>query len=187
MSQRMLIAWFADDADLLRGVHASRRNGWTVHDVFTPFAVHGLDEALGRKPSRLPLVCAALAIGTFGGMLVFQSWTHAIDWPLIIAGKPPFAWPALIPVALQTMALVAAVGTVLVFFLRAGLLPGKEPRWHLDGVSDDRFALVILESDAAFDPAASIRVLTDCGAVRVEERMIRERGEHGLTDGGAQP
>ena len=57
MSQRILVATFDDEGDLLNAVTAVRRQGLRIADAFTPYAVHGLDHAMGLRPSRLTWVC----------------------------------------------------------------------------------------------------------------------------------
>ena len=57
MSARYLLAYFDHEGDLLQATAAVRRQGWKIVDAFTPYAVHGLDEALGVRPSRLTGVC----------------------------------------------------------------------------------------------------------------------------------
>ncbi|MCA8939788.1 MAG: DUF3341 domain-containing protein, partial [Planctomycetes bacterium] len=89
----------------------------------------------------------------FAGMLWFQGWTSAEDWPLVIGGKETFALPAFIPVAFEAMVLSAAVCTLLALLIRSRLRPGKTPKLIDPRVTNDRFALVLLERDAAFNDA----------------------------------
>ena len=72
MSDRLLVATFDHEDDLLSAASAVRRKGLRIVDAFTPYAVHGLDKAMGLKPSRLTWVC--FAFGMFGalGMLWFE-------------------------------------------------------------------------------------------------------------------
>lgn len=176
MSRRILVAAFADEHALLGAVRALRDGGRAVLDVFGPHPVHGLDDALGLRPSRLPWV--GLGCGLFGlaGGLVLQAWTSAVDWALDVGGKPLLSWPAFIPVAFELTVLFAGLGAVAAFFLanrRAGGLPGVpgvRPRWL-----DDRFALVVGATDATFDAAAISRELGERhGAVAFEEHLVEE-------------
>ncbi len=64
---------------------------------------------------------------------------------------PLVSVPAFVPVTFEVMVLFAGVGTVLTFLLRSKLFPGKKPRVVYEGVTDDRFVLVLAESDASFD------------------------------------
>ena len=38
---------FYDEAVLFPAVKKTRRAGYKIHDVFTPFPIHGLDKAMG--------------------------------------------------------------------------------------------------------------------------------------------
>ena len=64
MSRRVLMGVFESEDDTLRATNTSRLKGFKIVDVFAPYAVHGLDKAMGLQPSRLPWVCFAL--GLFG-------------------------------------------------------------------------------------------------------------------------
>ena len=57
MSHRVLFAAFEHEDDLLAATAAVRQKGLRIVDAFTPYAVHGLDRAMGLKPSRLTWVC----------------------------------------------------------------------------------------------------------------------------------
>ncbi len=151
---------------------AVRSRDATILDVYSPYAVHGLDEALGWRPSRLTWAC-----GLSGGagalfMLWFQFWTSAVDWPLNIGGKPFNSLPAFVPVIFEAMVLCGAVGTVLTFFLVSRLRPGKRASLIRGDVTDDRFALVIEQTNATFDVRRMTALLEEHDAQQIEERAI---------------
>lgn len=145
---RLVAATFLAEDDLLAACRAAREQEVPIHDAFTPYAVHGLDEAMGIKRTRLPVACFLL--GLTGCLLAFgfQVWASASDWPVNIGGKSHSAMPALIPITFELTVLFAAVGTVIVFFGVARLWPGRR-RQPLDvGITDDRFLLVLEGPDA---------------------------------------
>src|SRR3990172_1262170 len=88
---------FDDPTRTLAAVKRLRAEGFDVGDVHSPFPVHGMEEALGMRPTRL--AWATLIGGLAGGSLklLFQSWVHIVDWPMNIGGKPDFSLPALQP------------------------------------------------------------------------------------------
>ena len=45
--KKFAVAAFDDEAVLFPAVKKVRSSGYKIHDIFTPFAVHGLDEAMG--------------------------------------------------------------------------------------------------------------------------------------------
>lgn len=171
MSGRVVLGVFEDESHLLRATREVRRRGLHVADVFAPYAVHGLDEAMGLRPSMLPWVCFAAALTGAGLKLWFEFWTAVVDWPLNVGGKPWNSLPAFVPVTFEVMVLSAGVATVCAFLLLARLRPGKRPSLVHPGVTDDRFVLLLEESDARFDFAAVRRLLLRMGAVAVEERL----------------
>jgi pyruvate/2-oxoacid:ferredoxin oxidoreductase beta subunit len=54
MSKRLLVGVFESEDDTLAAIRASRQRGFKVVDVYAPYAVHGVEEAMGLSPSRLP-------------------------------------------------------------------------------------------------------------------------------------
>ena len=143
-----LRAIFDDEGALLRATAAARRAGIAIDDAFTPYAVHGLEEAMGLRRSRLTWVCFAAGLTGAACAMAFQVWTSAVDWPLNVGGKPFASIPAFIPITFELTVLSAALVSAFFFFFRSRLFPGKEaappPR-----ATDDRFVLVVADSEAA--------------------------------------
>jgi hypothetical protein len=142
-----------DDADrTTAAVRRLRSDGFDLHDVYTPFAVHELDVEMGLTPTRLPwMTFAGGALGATLG-LGFQAWTATVSWPLNIGGKTDLALPALAPVTFEMAVLLAALFSVGTLFVASRLRPrGRPPTQPVPGVTNDRFAIVVRESDAAFD------------------------------------
>ena len=170
MSDRVLLATFEHEDDLLAATWAVRRRGLRIVDVFTPYAVHGLDRAMGLRPSRLTWVC--FVCGMFGalGMLAFQHWTAAVNWPIDVGGKPWNSLPSDVPVAFEAAVLLAGFGSVFALFFVSRLFPGKRGRVVDPRVTDDHFVLVIDESDAAFDVADVEQLLRQFDVVQTREQ-----------------
>ncbi len=128
MSDRVLLATFDHEDDLLAATSAVRGKGLRIVDAFTPYAVHGLDQAMGLKPSRLTWVC--FACGMFGalGMLWFEHWTASVAWALDVGGKPWNSLPSDAPVAFEAAVLLAGFGSVFALLGVSRLFPGKQPR-----------------------------------------------------------
>lgn len=170
-------ASFADPEQLLHAVAHLRAAGHRVLDTYTPFPVHGMDEAMGQRPSRLPRACLAFAVLGLSLAAGLQIWTSAVDYPLIMGGKPLLAIPAFIPVAFELTVLLAGLGVVASFFLVARMRPRfRIPDLH-PGANDDRFILAAeLAADVQFPAVA--RELEGLGAVEtsllVEDRFQRE-------------
>ncbi len=143
-----LRATFGDEAALLRATAAAHRAGIPIDDAFTPYAVHGLEDAMGLRRSRLTWVCFAAGLTGAVTAMTFQVWSSAVSWPLNVGGKPFASIPAFIPITFELTVLSAALASAFFFFLRSRLFPGQRaacpPR-----VTDDRFVLVVADSEAA--------------------------------------
>lgn len=173
-NRRYLLGIFEREEDILGVARAARTSGLKIADVYAPYAVHGLDEAMGLRPSRLPWVCFALGIAGAAFKVWFEYWTTAVDWPINVGGKPWNSLPAFVPVTFEVMVLFAGISTVIALLLGRGLLPGRKAHLPCLGVTDDRFAMVIEETDAAFDLERVRRLLEEFNAIHVEERIEQE-------------
>jgi len=171
MSRRILLGVFANGENLLGVTREARASGLKILDAYTPYAVHGLDDAMGLRPSRLPWVCFAAAVIGAALKLWFEFWTSMVDWPVNIGGKPWNSLPAFVPVTFEVMVLSAGLTTVFVFIVLSRLRPGKRPNLVVRGVTDDRFVLVLEQADATFDLATVRQLFQKYGALSVEERL----------------
>ena len=176
MSRRVLIGVFESEEETLAAVRAARHEGYRIVDVYAPYAVHGMEEAMGLGPSRIPWVVFALAVLGVGFKVWFEFWTTAVDWPLNVGGKPWNSLPAFVPVTFEVMVLFAAVGAVVSFLVVCKLFPGKRAVLPVPGVTDNRFALVVEQTDSTFDPARVGAMFRSRGAVDVTEQILAEVG-----------
>lgn len=143
MATKTFVGVFNSDHAILAAARAARKKGLSIRDAYTPFPVHGMDEALALPPSWLSRACLALGASGLAFALSFQYWVSLYNWPMNIGGKPFDASPALIPIAFEITVLVAGVGTVLTLLVFRGLLPGKPAPFSGLGATNDKFLLVI--------------------------------------------
>jgi Protein of unknown function (DUF3341) len=166
-----ILAEFATPADLYRACERVRDAGFTRWDAHTPFPVHGLERAMGLRRSLLPWI--VLGMGLTGAALAFllQWWVHARAFPLVISGKPYFAWPPYIPITFEVGVLFGALGA---FFAMLGLnrLPmHNHPLFQskvFERATDDAFFISIESWDPRFDASATGKLLESLGARSVE-------------------
>lgn len=166
-----LLAEFDTPGELVEAARKVRDAGYTEFDCFSPFPVHGIDEAMGIKRTILPvLVFGGGFAGTIGGLLL-QWWMNAYNWPWIVSGKPAWSIPANIPVGFETTILMA----VLTAFFGMWILNKLPQVWHpffrlerFGRVTDDAFLVGIEARDPRFDAEATRKLLTDAGAIAVE-------------------
>lgn len=172
---RNLMGVFSREEEILRVTRACRERGYEIVDVYAPYPVHGLDRAMGLRPSRITWVCFVLGLVGAAAMLWFQIWASAIDWPANVGGKPLNSLPAFIPVAFESAVLMAGIGTIGVLLLRSRLFPWTKPRLAHPRVTDDRFVLAIRQTDADLDPGMAERILRQHGAIEVREDIAGAR------------
>ena len=170
MSGRLLVSVFEREDDVVQATTAAREQGLEIVDVYTPYAIHGLDRAMGLPPSRLPWVCFLLGLLGAVTMTIFQFWASAVSWPINVGGKPWNSLPAFVPAIFEITVLCGGVGTVLFFFWWAGMRPGLQSAMSDTRVTDDRFALVLRQTGATFNRSAVETMLKRFHAVRIEER-----------------
>jgi hypothetical protein len=170
MNHRVYVASFATEGDLLQAIAAVRQRNWPIVEAYTPYAVHGLDHALGLSRSQLGKAC--FLFGLFGVVLAlgFQFWASARDWPLNVGGQPWNSLPAFVPVTFEAMVLCAGLGLVLTWLIANGLYPGKQPLSIGEGETNDRFILVLGDAIPAADLNDIRSLLESHRAVSLHER-----------------
>jgi hypothetical protein len=165
-----LLAEFATPQDLVRAAAHVRDAGYTKWDAHTPFPVHGLDDAMGIRTTRLPYVVLAAGITGCTGGLLMQWWMNAVDYPIIISGKPFNSLPADIPVTFELTVLLAAL-TAFIGMLIANALPKFHHPLFKNAafrrVTTDAFFLAIEADDPQFDRSRTETLLVAERATRV--------------------
>ncbi len=141
--KKFVVGSFDDEAVLFPAVKNVRKAGYKIHDVYTPFPVHGLDHALGLRETSIHTAGFIYAITGTTTALTFISWIFTSDWPLNIGGKPHFALPAWIPITFELTVLFAAVGMVLTFCYLCQLSPFVKKHHFSMRSTDDHFVMVI--------------------------------------------
>lgn len=173
---RYIVGLFDDDEVLLKAVSKVKAQGLDIHEVVTPFPVHGLDEALGIKPSRLHTV--GFAAGFTGATLALSyiTWISVFNYPTNYGGKPFFALPSYIPVTFEITVLSAAVTMVVAFFIRSGLSVFATPKIYDERTTDDLFGMAfhITEETSADDITRINEALKACGVVETKDMDFDE-------------
>ena len=161
---RAVLALYDDPDRLLNAAAIAKEHGFAGLDAFTPYAVHGLSEALGIRKSWIPYV--TLILGLTGAVLglTFEIWTQAFDWPLIVGGKPFISLPAFIPVTFECGVLIGGTMTLAALFLACGLPDFKSP--ILDrNLTNDRFGLYVPEYGPDWNHERVFNILKRTGPV----------------------
>lgn len=163
---KYILGHFDDPEVLMNGIDKLQKSNIKIYDVFTPFPIHGIENKLGVKRSRLPI--AAFLFGITGTITAFTMVYYMLvhDWPMNIGGKPAFAFPDFIPVMFELTVLFCAYGMVFTFFYANHLFPGRAPRVMDLRATDDRFIIAV---DAKQNDVNAVDALfKEAGAVEIK-------------------
>lgn len=166
-----VLAEFADPGELLHAAEKVRDAGYKNFDCHSPFPVHGMDAAMGLKRSMVGYISGICAF-LFGAFALWlQWWTSAIDYPMVISGKPFFSGQAFVIVTFGLTVLGAALGAVF-----GMLISNQLPRFfhgnfyseNFARFSDDAFFVSIESGDPKFNESETSAFLQSIGGTNVE-------------------
>ncbi len=161
-----LMGWYETPGELYKACEALRDAGYQRFDAHTPFAVHGLEQAMGLRPSRLPWL--VLGGGLFGllGSVALAWYTQGVDYPQNISGKEAFSFQAYVPVFFELTVLCAAFAAFFGLWAM-NKLPRffhpvqTHPSFHRS--TDDAFFISVEAADPKYDRVATRSLLTALG------------------------
>jgi len=166
-----LLAEYQNVDQILRAARAVRRAGFTRWDVHSPFPIHGIDYAMGIRPTVLPWLVLAGGLTGLATAIALQWYCNAYDYKFLISGKPVWSFPANVPIMFELTVLFSAL-TAVFGMLGLNHLPQlynplfKIARFRR--VTDDRFFVVIDASDPKFNEQETTALLQGAGAAAVE-------------------
>ena len=164
--KKFVVGCFDEEGVLFDAVKKVRKSGYKLHDVYTPFPIHGLDKAMGLRDTSIHTAGFLYAIFGTTTAFSFMTWAFTADWQLNIGGKPHFAIPAWIPIMFEFTVLCACVGMVITFCYLCQLAPFvRKHHFHLRA-TDDKFVMVI-ECTSKTNEAEHSSFLTSAGAKEV--------------------
>ncbi len=160
-----------------------RDAGYTKWDVHAPFPIHGIDRAMGIRPTALPWITLVCGLVGMTAGLVLTIYTMATEfatpwlpfsqalwgYPFIISGKPYNSLPAWIPVVFELTIMFAAYSTVFGMFILNKLPMLYNPLFKSDNfrrATSDRFFIAVDVRDPQFGQAEPL--LRETGALSVE-------------------
>lgn len=176
-------AAFDQPAKLLKAAKELRNAGYSKLEAYTPFPVHGIDDILGIPQSKLGyFVLVGGLTGTFlalllqwwtgaGDPLLLPAWTGLRSYPLVIGGKPLFAFEPSIPITFELTVLLASFTAVFGMLALNKLPQLYHPVFNFRNakhITDDQFVLVIESQDPKFDPLEASRLMRTLDPVAVE-------------------
>ncbi len=167
-----LMAEFPNPAVVSHAAEKIRDLGYTKWDVYAPFPIHGIEQVMGLKASPVSYFAGMGAAAGVLGAIALQGWMSAIDYPMIIGGKPFFAWEQFMPIIFEMGVLLAAISIIVGMLALNGLPRHHHPLARKERflrVSDDRFIIAIEAADPKFDSDEIRRLFADLGGEHIDE------------------
>ena len=167
-----LLAEFQDVQTLLDAAVALRKAGYKKWECYTPFPVHGMDKAMGLRPSILPWIALAGALGAIFTILALAPLCNAYLYLMIFSGKPYWGMPGHIPMAFALGILGGTLFVVHGMFVLARLPQFYHPLFTMEQfrhVTDDGMFIAVEATDPSYSPSATTELLKKLGAAAVEE------------------
>ena len=171
MSKNTLYGIFDCELVLLTAVKEIRANNIEIKEVYSPFPIHGLDNALGLKETRMGITafiygCIGLL---FGGILIY--YIMILNWPQNIGGKPNTTFyhnmPAFVPILFECTVMFAAHLMSITYLIRCGLYPGAESDSPDERTTDDKF---LIEIEVSGDAKNVKDLLRKTGATEINKK-----------------
>jgi hypothetical protein len=114
-----------------------------------------MPKAMNLAPSKLGYISLAVGLSGAVAALLTMFWMSAVDYPIVIGGKPLFSFPAYVPVMFEVTVLSASIATVLAMLFIFFKLPNNAHPLHdteyMKKVASDKYGIVIQAEDENFD------------------------------------
>ena len=167
-----LLAEFDNPTALVSAAERTRLAGYQKIDAYSPIPIEELNDAMGFKRTRLPiLVFLGGLLGGLGGYSL-EFWASTTAYPMNIGGRPFHSWPQFIPVTFETTVLGAALTTFIGMWALNKLPQPYHPVFNVPAfarASSDRFFLLIESADPRFDYDEARRFLEGLHPVGVSD------------------
>ena len=163
--RQFLVATFSNEDAIRDAAGRLRDRGLRIHDVYAPYPVHGMDELIGIRRSRLPIMTLVGGLAGCAAAVAMQFYMAVFDWP-------PNSTLAFVPITFELTVLCAGLVTAAAFLMTARLMPGARAARFADGTTEDVFALVLRRRDVTIDADETRRLLIASGAVQVALKEV---------------
>lgn len=168
-----------DDDDVLKdGAKMLVAKGIKVAEVFSPFAIHGIDPIIGIKNTRLGIM--AFLYGITGTMLatIGMRYFMITDWAINFGGKPNFTYLdnilAFIPVTFEFTVLCAAHGMAITYLLRNKTLPGIPASNPDPRTTDDKFVMEFrMSENPNFTTEEILELIKSTGISEIDQKEVK--------------
>jgi hypothetical protein len=171
MSKPYFVSVFDEEQKLLAGIKAVKEKNVKIDEIYTPYPMHEVIEAMGQK-SRFTFIAFVYGFMAVIGVLSFLYYTSVIDWPINYGGKPTSAFPSFIIITLVLTIATITILSLFTFSIRAKIYPGKTYTLPDLRATDDKFVMVFdgENSGSGFDDLD--KMLKECGAEEVYRKEL---------------
>ncbi len=168
-----LLAEFTTPGAMVHATEQARAAGYRRMECYTPYPVEEAATALDVHHNRVPLLTLMGGLMGLTTAFLMETWMSAISYPINVAGRPLFSWPAFIIPAYEWTILFAGLSAAFGMFALNGLPQPYHPLFNAPnfrtGATDNKFFLCLEASDPRFDLADSRAFLEQFHAVSVVE------------------
>ena len=167
------LAEFESASALYKAAEKVRDAGHKKWDCYSPYPIHGLDNAMGIKKSILPYLVF------FGGTLGFITaitlayTTQVVIYPTVVQAKPSnvFTMAAFFPIIFELTVLFAGFTALFGLLALIGLPRLNHPLFEsvqFARSTDDGFFIAIEARDGKFSADKTKTLLKDAGGRNIE-------------------
>lgn len=171
-NNQYIIGVYSDPDGILEAAKKVKGNGVKIHEIYSPFPIHGIDEVLGHKRTRIPIVAFLFGITGTAIALFLQEWMMGYDWPMIIGGKNFAPLPSFIPFTFEFTILLSALGMVGTFFVISDLKPYKKVSLFDQRITQDKFIMAVEVAANTQSKEEIKNIVKSSGAEEVNEKSF---------------
>ena len=172
MGKVWILGQFRTPEQMLEAARKLREGGHADLDGYSPFPVHGMEEAFALPKSRVPLyvLIGALTGASLGYLL--QYWCNVVDFPINVGGRPFHLFWSNIPITFECGVLISGFTAFFGLFAICGLPRPHHPVFDANefrSASQDCFWISIHSTERE-KAEADLRALGADEVAVVEER-----------------
>ena len=168
-----LLAEFDSVTSLTAAAAAAYKDGWRRLDCYTPYPCEEAAEAIGFHRNYVPLITLVGGLMGCGAMFLMETWINVWAYPLNIAGRPYYSWPAFVVPAYEWTILWAGLTAAFGMLALNGLPAPYHPLFNAPnfrtGATSDKLFLCLEARDPKFSLAESRAYLEAMHPVSIVE------------------
>src|SRR6201998_2159260 len=168
-----LLAEFDTPTQLVRAAEGAYAAGYRRMDCYTPYPVEEAAAAIGFHKNEVSLVCLIGGLLGLAAMFSMETWISVWAYPLNIAGRPYYSWPAFVVPAYEWTILYAGLSAAFGMLALNGLPQLYHPLFNApnfrSGATSDKFFLCLESTDPKFDAVESKDYLKQFDPVSIVE------------------